>query len=94
MSDKIPIEYIANLSCLALEENEINELSADMTDIIALMDTIKDIDVETIPITEHISGVRNVMREDAASEPMDTKDILSNAPLKMEDCFAVPKVIE
>lgn len=94
MSEKIPLSYIANLSCLSLEVDEIEQLSADMTDIIDLMDTIKEIDVEDVPITEHISGVRNVWRDDTVSAPMDTDDIISNASVAIEDCFVVPKLIE
>ena len=93
MSEKIPLEYIANLSCLALEEDEMAELSADMADIINLMDTIKEIDVGNVPITEHISGGRNVMRDDTLGKPMDTKEILSNATA-VDNCFVVPKMME
>ncbi len=94
MTEKIPLQYIADLSCLALEEDEKKALAADMADIIALMDTIKDIDVGDAPITEHISGVRNIMRDDAVSGSMAAEKVLSNASVRLEGCFVVPKLME
>lgn len=94
MAEKIPLQYIANLSRLSLLDSEIESLSKDMVDIISLMDTIKEINLDDIPITEHISGMRNVMREDVAKDPMNTKDILSNTEHKMDNCFVVPKLID
>ena len=94
MSEKIPLKYIAKLSCLSLSEDEIISLSKDMAGIIALMDTIKEINVDDIPITEHISGMRNNMRGDEILPPMSTEELLSNAEVKMDNCFVAPKVIE
>lgn len=94
MTEKIPLQYIANLSQLSLSVDEMESLSRDMAGIITLMDTIKEINLDDVPITEHISGMRNVMRDDVAKEPMDTKDILSNTEHKMDNCFVVPKLLD
>ena len=94
MIEKIPLQYIANLSRLSLSDDEMESLSRDMAGIISLMDTIKEINLDDVPITEHISGMRNVMRDDVPKQPMDTKDILVNTEHKMDNCFVVPKLID
>lgn len=88
------IKYIAGLAKLSLDNEEMQSLAEDMQDIIGLMDTIKDLDTESISATEHISRVTNNMREDRAGNPFDTEKILSNSKHAMENCFSIPKMIE
>lgn len=88
------IKYMAELAKLSLDDSEIQSLAEDMRDIIGLMDTIKNIDTEQIDATEHISRVTNIMREDYPGDPLDAKQILSNSKKTMENCFAIPKMIE
>jgi aspartyl-tRNA(Asn)/glutamyl-tRNA(Gln) amidotransferase subunit C len=88
------IKYIASLAKLSLNDAEMQSLAADMQDIIGLMDTIKELDTDKIDATEHISRVTNNMREDNAGNPADTKKILSNSKQTIDNCFAIPKMIE
>ena len=88
------IKYIASLAKLSLNDNELQSLADDMQDIIGLMDTIKDIATDNITATEHISRVTNNMREDDPDNPFDTEKILSNSKHPIDNCFAIPKLIE
>ena len=88
------IKYIASLAKLSLNDNEMQSLAADMQDIIGLMDTIKDLDTDNINATEHISNVTNNTREDFAGSPVETEKILSNSKHTIDNCFAIPKIIE
>ncbi len=88
------IKYIAGLAKLSLDNDEMLSLAEDMEDIIGLMDTIKDIDTDSIDATEHISRITNNMRDDNPGNPFDTDKVLSNSRYAMENCFAIPKMIE
>lgn len=88
------IKYIASLAKLSLNDDEMQSLSNDMQDIIGLMDKIKDIDTDSIEATEHISRVTNNMREDIAGNSFDTEKVLSNSKHVIDNCFAIPKMIE
>ncbi|MHB8063472.1 MAG: Asp-tRNA(Asn)/Glu-tRNA(Gln) amidotransferase subunit GatC [Ruminiclostridium sp.] len=88
------IKYIAGLAKLSLNDNEMQSLANDMQGIIGLMDTIKDIDTNNIDATEHISRVTNNMREDIPGNPFTTEKILSNSKHAIDNCFAIPKMIE
>lgn len=88
------IKYIASLAKLSLNDNEMQSLANDMQDIIGLMDTLKDIDTNNIDATEHISRVTNNMREDISGNSFDTQKILSNSKHTIDNCFAIPKMIE
>lgn len=88
------IKYIAGLAKLSLNDDEMQSLAEDMQDIIGLMDTIKDLDTDSIDATEHISRVTNNMRDDIPGNPFPTEKILSNSRHAMDNCFAIPKMIE
>ena len=88
------IKYIANLAKLSLDDEEMQSLEEDMKDIIGLMDTIRDLDTDSVDATEHISQVTNNMREDNAGVPYDTEKIITNSKGAMENCFSIPKIIE
>ncbi|PYG86658.1 aspartyl/glutamyl-tRNA(Asn/Gln) amidotransferase subunit C [Ruminiclostridium sufflavum DSM 19573] len=88
------IKYIAALAKLSLNDNEMHALANDMKDIIGLMDAIKETDTDNIDATEHISRVTNNMREDNPGTSTDTDKILSNSKHTIDNCFAIPKMIE
>ncbi len=88
------IKYIASLAKLSLNDEDIQFLAKDMQDIIGLMDEIKDIDTDDIDATEHISLVTNNMREDIPGVSFDTDKIISNSKHSIDNCFAIPKMIE
>lgn len=64
-----------------------------MTNIIEIMDTIKEIDIKYDALADNKNVYLNDLREDASEPSMPTQKILQNA-LNSEDCFVVPKVVE
>lgn len=88
------IKYIAGLAKLSLCDDEMQSLANDMQNIIGLMDTIKDIDTDSIDATEHISRITNNLRDDKPGNPSDAEKILSNSKHTIDNCFAIPKMIE
>ncbi len=88
------IKYISALAKLSLDNDEMQSLAKDMENIIGLMDTIKDIDTDNIDATEHISHMTNNMREDVPGTPLDCNKLLSNSKHSIDNCFAIPKMID
>lgn len=64
-----------------------------MTNIIEIMDTIKEIDIKYDALADNKNVYLNDLRKDASEPSMPTQKILQNA-LNSEDCFVVPKVVE
>lgn len=88
------IKYISALAKLSLDNDEMQSLANDMENIIGLMDAIKDIDTDDIAATEHISRMTNNMREDVPGTPSNSNKILSNTKQRIDNCFAIPKMID
>ena len=87
------VKYLAKLSKLNFTDEELAKTANDMTDIINIMDTIKEIDITYDPYKDNKNIYLNDLREDIAAPSFPTEKILANA-LNSENSFVVPKVIE
>jgi len=87
------VKYLAKLSKLNFTDEELAKTANDMTDIINIMDTIKEIDITYDPYKDNKNIYLNDLREDVAAPSFPTEKILANA-LSSENSFVVPKVVE
>ena len=94
IDEKITLK-IASLAKLELTDQEIEEYSKDLTNILKWMEELKEVDVSNVePIT---SVTKNELyeREDIAyKNTVEQEKIFLNAPEKVGEYFTVPKVIE
>lgn len=91
---KETVKYVANLSRIDLTDNELEELSVQLNDILEFIDKLKKVDIEGVNPTSHILSVSNVLREDKAGNSLTISKVLENAPQKKGNFFVVPRVIE
>ncbi len=87
------VKYLSKLGKLNFTDEELEKAAKDMTSIIEIMDTIKEIDITYEPIKDNHNVYLNGLREDAAMDSFPTEKILQNA-VNSESCFVVPKVVE
>ena len=87
------VKYLAKLAKLSFTDEELEKAVADMTDIIDLMDTIKDIDVVYDAYKDNHNVYLADLRKDEAMPSLPTEKLLANA-VNQENCFVVPKVVE
>lgn len=87
------IQHLCRLSKLNYEDAALEKVMGEMTDIIALMDTIKDFDLTYDDTKDDNSISFSEVREDVAKPSALTEKLLSNAKSR-ENCFVVPKVVE
>ena len=91
---KDDVKNIAKLSKLRLSEEEIEEFTEDMNQILDYVKKLDSLDTSNIePLYHPLEGV-NVFREDKLKESIDTETALKNAPKRTEEFFKVPKVIK
>lgn len=87
------ISYLSELGKLNFTEAELEKVAHEMTDIINLMDTIKEIDVKYDALLDNKNVYINDLREDISEPSMTTEQVLQNA-VQSNNCFVVPKVVE
>lgn len=84
--------HLAQLSKIEFTESELERISAQMTDIIALMDTVKDFDKNEQTFALEPT-VYSELRQDEAENSFETSKILENAKQVRNNSFVVPKVV-
>lgn len=87
------VKYLAELGKLEFSEDALEKTANEMTDIIDLMDTVKEIDITYDALKDNHDVYLNDLREDVPAPSMDTKKVLQNA-VNSNNCFVVPKVVE
>lgn len=90
--DEKLIEYLAELSKIELDENEKKLFSRQMVDIIGLMDSIGEADIEETLMDDSV--LFSELREDISKESLKRDLVLENAPIKKDEFFVVPKIVE
>lgn len=85
-------KHLAELSKIEFNEEELKKMTADMKDIINLMDKVCDFDTSKSPYALDAVKYKN-LREDNHTPSYPTEKITENAKNVKNNCFVVPKVV-
>ena len=85
---------IAKLSRISIEDSEVDELSSQLSAIVDWVEQLNEVNTENIEPLCNVSMAKLPLRKDIENTDDNSKDVLSNAPDKLENYFAVPKVVE
>lgn len=91
MVHKEDIERLAGLAKLSVKEEEKEELTAQMSDIVDFVSQVQEISADAESLVEH----KNIMREDGEAHQggLYTKDLLSTATTAKGNTIVVSKII-
>lgn len=98
LTDKIldtkMVQRVAKLSSLAVKDNELTTYATDLGGIINWMEQLNEVDITNVQpmVGTEIAQLR--LREDVVTDGECKEDVLSNAPERIADFYAVPKVVE
>lgn len=90
---KKDVEKIAELARLKFSEEELENFTPQMNEILFYMDKLNELDTENVKPLSHPVEQSNVFREDAMKTSIRIEETLKNAPSKDVHHFKVPKVI-
>ena len=87
------VSHLAHLSRLNVAEDKMDQLVADMQDLVGFVEKLNEIDTTgTLPLMHMGDGV-NVLRKDEVNGSISREAALKNAPDQDGTFFKVPKVI-
>ena len=92
--DKNTTLKIAKLTRLKLKDKEIPELSSQLSSILDWVEQLNEVNTDNIEPLSNVSIAELPLRKDKETKVDKSKEILSNAPDKLENYFVVPKVVE
>ena len=88
------LETVGVLSRLSVPQEEKEEYLQKLNDFLEYVDNLSTLDTEGVQPTAHVLPLHNVFREDVVKPSLDRELALSNAPLKEDGYFKVPKILE
>lgn len=88
------IQHVANLSRLKIRPDESARILSQLNDILTYIENLNSIDTENIEPTTYALPMQNVFRADKVKPSLERELALSNAPLKEDGYFKVPRVLE
>lgn len=88
------IRKLASLCRLRLTEDEVARYQNELSEILAYVELLQDVDVSGLEPTSQVTGLTNVVRADVPIEyGVATEALLKNAPAKEENQFKVKRMI-
>jgi aspartyl-tRNA(Asn)/glutamyl-tRNA(Gln) amidotransferase subunit C len=92
--DKENIKHTAKLARISLDENKVESLSKDLSNIFSFIEKLNKIDTDKVnPLTSILDQSLRT-REDEVTDGGIRDKILENSPNTNKEFFIVPKVIE
>jgi aspartyl-tRNA(Asn)/glutamyl-tRNA(Gln) amidotransferase subunit C len=82
--------HVARLARLALSEEEIERLGAQLNDILAAVSKVSELDLSDVEPTSHPLDLVNVFGEDEPRPSLPLDEALANAPERERGFFRVP----
>jgi aspartyl-tRNA(Asn)/glutamyl-tRNA(Gln) amidotransferase subunit C len=81
---------VAALARLDLTEEEIARLEVQLSDILAAVGKVSQLELADVPPTSHPLAVVNALRPDEPRPSLPLEDVFANAPERDRDHFRVP----
>lgn len=88
------VRYVAKLSMLQFEEEELVQFTKEFNRIIEYVDQLNDLDLADVePLYHPIESSKATLREDVLGESITHNEVFRNTPDHEDGFFKVPKVI-
>ena len=88
------VRHIAHLARLGISEEEVTQLSGQLSSILDYFEQLKEIDTDDVPPTAYALDLHNVLRSDETAPCSDIADVFANAPAQENGYFRVRAVLE
>ena len=84
---------LENLSRLKLSEDERVSMISNLSDMLKLVEKLKELPTDNVEPLIYINGETNIWRNDASETLISAEMAVKNAPEAQENFFSVPRVI-
>ncbi|HYB86612.1 MAG TPA: Asp-tRNA(Asn)/Glu-tRNA(Gln) amidotransferase subunit GatC [Streptosporangiaceae bacterium] len=87
------VAHLARLARLALADEELDHLAAQLDEIISAVARVQEVAAEGIPPTSHAVPLVNVFRDDTEWPCLTPEQALDQAPAVEQQRFRVPRIL-
>ena len=86
------MRHVAMLARLALTDQEVVAMQADLNSILGHIDTIQQLDLESVAPMAHAVAMVNVTRPDVVIPGLSREAAIMNAPASQDGAFLIPQI--
>jgi aspartyl-tRNA(Asn)/glutamyl-tRNA(Gln) amidotransferase subunit C len=90
MIDRPQVLHVAKLARLKLTDDEVEQMSGELSTILDHIEKIGELDLSDVPPTSHVVELENVLREDVPRPSLPREKALEQAPDRTDEGFRVP----
>jgi aspartyl-tRNA(Asn)/glutamyl-tRNA(Gln) amidotransferase subunit C len=91
---KTEVEYISRLAMIQVAEEEVEQVSAKLSNVLNLFEQMQAVNTEGVEPMAHPHEVAQRLRLDEVTETDQHQKLQSVAPAADKDMYLVPQVIE
>lgn len=88
------VKHVAKLAKLQFDDKQIESFTNQLSDIIHMVEQLKEVDTTDVPVTTHGYEVVNVFREDNSEKGTDRAELLKNVPEHQDGFIKVPAMLD
>ena len=88
------IKHISKLSRISVDEQKAKKLAGDLNSIFEFIEKLNELNTDKVEPLTSIAETTLKLRLDEVKSKNIRDKILKNSPVKNEDFFVVPKVVE
>jgi aspartyl-tRNA(Asn)/glutamyl-tRNA(Gln) amidotransferase subunit C len=88
------IRHVAALARLTLQEDEVAQMTTDISRILDYVAKLDELDTANVEATSHVVAMAAPLRPDEVTNTPAVDDSLANAPERDDGYFVVPAIIE
>jgi aspartyl-tRNA(Asn)/glutamyl-tRNA(Gln) amidotransferase subunit C len=92
--DPATIRRIASLARIRVEDHEVEKLCHELNGILGWIEQLNEVDVSGVAPLNGAVNMVMAMRADVVTDGGYPEKVLANAPERIGDFYAVPKVVE
>ena len=92
--DENTVRRIARLARIKISDAEAQSLRGELTGILDWIEQLNEVDVDGVEPMTSVVAVTLPQREDVVTDGEMAEAVTSNAPLREDHYFVVPKVVE
>lgn len=92
--DKNDVRRVAFLARIKVDEEDLEPVARDLNNIIGWVEQLAEVDTDGVEPMTGAVGMTMTRRDDVVTDGGDPDKVLSNAPDRVGDFYAVPKVVD
>lgn len=92
--DRSTVRTICQLARLRVSDDQLDAVARELSQILGWVEQLAAVDTDGVAPMASVAAIDLPRRADRVCDGGDRVAVLANAPGAIEDCFAVPKVVE